>query len=208
MLEIGPLACEKVSFVQPSAAREGSRLPAHVSHLAGFITARLIGRMLSPRASLRVEPCSIVLQIQLNRAITPAMLTLLITLDRPSATSMRLCWRRSVHSWSEVCMVTENILAGKLEHAVFIRSPPFEIRPACLRPNMGKCCLATHGKDFSGNAKSTGSVCALTHGVGLWGAFAQARPRRQRQNASYPLSRIPTRSTRSQRWNVLLHSAR
>jgi hypothetical protein len=179
-LEIGPLACKKVSFVQPSAVREGSRLPAHVSRLAGFITTRVIGRMLSPRARLQVEPCLVVLQTQLNRAITPAMLTLLITLDRPSATSMRLCWRRSVHSWSEVCMVTEDILADKLEHAVFIRSPPLEIRPACLCLNMEKCCLAIHGKDFSGNAKSTGSVCALTHGVGLWSAFAQARPRRRR----------------------------
>ena len=66
-------------------------------------------------------------------------------------------------------MLIKDILADKPEHAAFIRCRPLEIRPACLHPNMGKCYLATHGKDFSGNAKSTGSVCAWTHGVGLWG---------------------------------------
>lgn len=33
---------------------------------------------------------------------------------------------------------------------------------------MGKCCLSTHGKDLSGNAKTIRSVLRFVHGVELW----------------------------------------
>lgn len=103
---------------------------------------------------------------------------------------------------------SKKCLSRSIDMVLLFVLPLLQIRPACLRPNMAKCGLAIHGKDSLEDAKSTGSVSALTHGVGLWGAFAQATPRRRRQNASYLPIRIPTRSIRSQRWIVLIYGAR